>query len=271
MRRMNSEHGRVDRIAPQRHAMILEHLQREGAASIHDLVGVVRASQSTIRRDLEQLVASGYLERAYGGAVLPRGPRSTFEPSFAVATGLASEAKRAIGEFAAMRIQSGHSVMFDSSSTVLEAARAVARRGTAITAVTNDLAIARLLADFEHIRVVVPGGSVRPGSLTLAGEPGPSFLRTIHTDIAFIGCHAITDGTLTETSLDVAAMKQAIIAASQQTIALADSSKFRTPAFATICNLEDIDEVITDLEAPPATMDRLRDHGIAVTAVPATE
>lgn len=256
---------RVEMIAPQRHAIILEHLRREGAASIQALAEVVGASLSTVRRDLEHLVADGYLERAHGGAMLQQTRRTTFEPSFAVATGLARREKEAIAAAAAERVEPGQSVIFDSSSTVLEAARAVVARQIPITAVTNDLQIAQLLAGSESIRVVLLGGSVRPGSFTLIGEPGSTFIGTIRTDMAFLGCHAITGSVLSETSLEVAGMKRAMIAAARRVLVLADSSKFTHPAFVTICNAADVDELLTDQGIAPACLKELRDSGIEVT------
>lgn len=259
---------RVEMIAPQRYTLILDHLRREGAASVQDLAEVVGASLSTIRRDLEHLVAAGYLDRTHGGAVLQRTQHTTFEPASAVAAGVARAEKEAIARAAALRVEPGSSVIFDSGSTVHETAREVVTRGIALTAVTNDLRIAQLLAGHNQISTVVPGGSVRPGSQTLVGDPGNAFIKTIKTDIAFIGCHAVTGGALSETSLEVATVKRAMIAAARRVIVLADSSKFRHPAFATICSAAQIDELISDDGLSRESAQELRDLGVEVTVVP---
>jgi DeoR family transcriptional regulator of aga operon len=260
---------RVDLIPAQRRALILERLRARGAASVQELASDVGTSASTIRRDLEQLTEQGYLRRTHGGALLQRTPNATFEPEAAIAAQLARPQKRAIGEAAAALLEPGQSVVFDSSSTVLEAARSAVARDIPLTAVTNDLATATVLSASPRIRVVVPGGTVRPGSATLLGEPGEGLLRTLHADVAFLGTHAITGRLLTETDLDVAAMKRAVIPASRRIVVLADSSKFQAPAFCTICDVAEVHEVVTDDGVDPAELAALRALGVSVTVVPA--
>jgi DeoR family transcriptional regulator of aga operon len=255
-------------IPAHRRALILEHIQKRGAASIQELADAVHASPSTVRRDLEHLEERGYLERAHGGALLQqRQPRSTFEPESAISAQLARPEKRAIGLAAAAMLGGGESVIFDSSSTVAMAARACLDRDLALTAVTNDLAIGQMLAMSVKMRVVVPGGTVRPGSMTMTGMPGEAFITRLHADIAFIGVHAISKSTPTETSLEVAAMKAAMISAARRVILLADGSKFRIATFCDVCDPSKMHEVVTDDQAPKAEIAELRRNGIVVTVV----
>jgi DeoR family transcriptional regulator of aga operon len=245
---------------------MLEHLRQVGVASIQDLCIASGASASTVRRDLEHFEEQGYIERTHGGALIQRqAPRSTFEPEAVIAAHFSRAEKTAIGMLAAMTLSPGQSVIFDSSSTVLIAAQAVLDRGIPLTAVTNDLGIGQALAASPQIRVVVLGGSIRPSSLTLTGEPGQDFLKNINADVAFMGTHAISGTMLTETSLEAAAMKRAMINAARRTVLLADASKFQPPAFCRICDLSSIHEVITDDRASEADIARLRDAGVLVT------
>ena len=255
-------------IPAQRRAMVLELVRQRGAASIQELARVIGASASTVRRDLEHLQGAGYLQRAHGGALLPGTPLATFEPDQIFAAGLARAQKQAIGQAAAALLAPGEAVIFDSSSTVREAARAAVERRIVLTAVTNDLATGQMLAAAPEIRVVVPGGTVRPGSLTLTGEPGTGFLAGIHADTALIGVHAISGQLFTETALETAAMKRAMIAAARRVVVLADATKFQPAAFCTICDAAAVHDLITDAGADQVALDRLRDLGVAVTQVP---
>lgn len=260
--------GRVELIPAKRRALILERLRRDGAAGIQELAEAVGASVSTVRRDLEQLVKQGALERTHGGALLQHTERATFEPGLAIAAELARAEKQAIGAAVAAELQPGQSVIFDASTTVLAAARAVAARRLPLTAVTNSLAIAELLAGVPEIQLVVPGGTVHPRSLTLVGRPGEDFLRSLHVDVTLLGTHAISGSTLTETSLEVAAMKQAMIAAGRRVLVLADSSKFTAPSFCTICEIQTVDEIVTDDGIEPSQLSALRALGAGVRVVP---
>lgn len=254
----------MELIPAKRHALILERLRRDGAADIQELVDIIGASASTIRRDLEHLERQGALERTHGGAVLQGTDRSTFEPDLSVAAQFARAEKEAIGAMAAAELRPGQSVIFDASTTILEVAKCIAAKPIPLTAVTNSLAIAQILAVVPEVRLVVPGGTIRPGSLTLVGRPGEDFLRSIHADVALLGTHAITGAVLTETSLEVAAMKQAMIAAAWKVSVLADSSKFGAPSFSTICEVTDIDEIVTDPGIDSAHLENLRALGVAV-------
>lgn len=260
--------ARVEMIPAKRHALILERLKRDGAAGIQELAEALGASPSTIRRDLEHLVRQGALERTHGGALLQSTERSTFEPDVALAAQLRRQEKEAIAAAVAEGLRPGQSVIFDASTTVLAVARLVAARDLPLTAVTNSLAIAQVLADAPHVHLVVPGGTVRRGSLTLIGRPGEDFLRGIHADAVLLGTHAITGRILTETSLEVAAMKQAMMAAARRVTVLADSSKFTTPSFCTICDVSQVHEIVTDDGIDAATLASLDALDVAVRVVP---
>jgi DeoR/GlpR family transcriptional regulator of sugar metabolism len=243
---MENSSKRVDMVPAKRRALILEHLRINGAASIQELTETIGGSQSTVRRDLEHLVERGYLERTHGGAHLLQPMRATFERENSVNAQLQRAEKVAIGREAAKRLSARDSVMMDSSSTVMEAVRAAAERDLPLTIVTNSLEIADFCADIKSWRVIMPGGTIRPGYRHLAGEPGESFIRTLHADLCFTGASAITGTLLTDSSLEVAAVKRAMIASARRTVLLADSSKFTAPNFCTLCDISQIDEIITD-------------------------
>lgn len=251
-------------ISAQRRALILEQLRREGAGSIVGLSESIGVSPSTIRRDLEFLTQSGYIERSHGGAVLKEQQRTTFEPEREIGLHVAHGAKVLIGTRAAAMLEPGQSVIFDSSSTVLEAAKIVAEKEMRFTACTNDLAIASVLARSSTLHLVVLGGTVRQGSLTMIGDPGLSFLDRLHADIAFIGIHSLAGGRLSETSIDVAAMKRRMLGSAAHAIVLADSTKFKHPAFCDVCSAAEVRTIITDSSIAAADRDKLTEAGVEV-------
>ncbi len=251
-------------ISAQRRALILEYLRREGAGSITRLSETVGVSASTIRRDLEALTQSGHLERSHGGAVLKERLQTTFETAREIVVHVAHDAKMKIGARAAALLEPGQSVIFDSSSTVLEAAKAAVRRDFKLTACTNDLGIANVLARAPEFHLVVLGGTIRQGSPTMVGDPGLSFLDRLHADIAYIGIHSLAGGRLSETSIDVAAMKQRMVNSAAHVVVLADSSKFKHPAFCDVCGIAEVRTIITDTGIASADHDKLKDAGIEV-------
>lgn len=264
------ENGRVELLPAQRHARIIEHLRRDTVASIRELTLALGASDSTVRRDLCYLVAQGYLDRTHGGAIIRNQPSARFEPDQRIAAELERPQKQAIGALAAQRVADGESVILDASSTVKAAAASILDRELALTVVTNDLNCAQMIARSQRGSVTVTGGTIRPGTTTLIGEPARGFLSGVHVDVAFVGVHTISDGVFTETSLEVAGIKQRMIGAAKRVIVLADSAKFAPPSFCEICRFDEVDEVITDAGASAAQIEAVRSAGCSCTVADVT-
>jgi DeoR family transcriptional regulator of aga operon len=248
------------KIPAQRRAELLALLRERGAASISELSVALEASESTVRRDLDHLDAHGLVRRTHGGAmVMGLTGRTTFEPMFADRRWHNPDEKARIGRLAATLLEDGQSVLFDSSSTVLSAAEAIVQHPVKITAVTNDVNLASVLALApERLKVVVPGGEIRAGSFTLLGSGTTSFFERLHVDVALVGIHAITGPLLTEAGLDVAEVKQAIIRTAERVVLLADHSKFGPPAFFEVARMGAVHDLITDRAAPREALGALR-------------
>lgn len=251
----------------KRQALILDHLRTHGPTAIGELAAALGGSQSTVRRDLELLTKRGYLERTHGGAVLVQPAQATFEREPSINEQLRHAQKVAIGAAAAAMLRPGESVIFEASTTVREAARAASLRGIALTTITNSLDIALICAAVPSWRVIMPGGTLRPGTRSLVGDLGDAFFKNIHADICLIGAGAITGTVLTDTSLEISALKRAMIQSSRRTVLLADSSKFATPTFCTFGDLSMIDEIVTDDEADPDALATLRSLQASVHVV----
>src|SRR5690606_25958318 len=139
-----------------------------------------------------------------------------------------------IGAAAAALAAPGQSVLFDSGTTVMEAAKAIVRRDVALSAITNDVAIAQVLMSGRGIDVIVTGGQVRPNSNTLHGSPGEPFLQTVCVDLLLLGAHALDASGITESSMPIAEMKKRMMAAARRTVLLLDRSKFGQRSFVRI-------------------------------------
>lgn len=257
----------VSLLPAQRRQRIVEFLRLHGAVTLSQLEQALDVSVSTLRRDLELLTAEGVIDRTHGGALLRQQGYTAFEPDAQASSELSPREKRAIGQAAAEQLQPHQSVIFDSGSTVLEAARAAVQRGIPLTAVTNDLAIAQLLGSSSQMQVHVLGGVLRPGSSTLIGERLAEAAREIRADVLLCGAHSLTDGVLTEASAEVAAAKRALIGAASSCRLLVDASKFRPRAFMQVAPVTAFGEVITDSAVSADEAERLRALGLALTIV----
>jgi DeoR/GlpR family transcriptional regulator of sugar metabolism len=161
-------------------------------------------------------------------------------------------------------LRDGQSIVLDSGTTVIELARKISEKKIRLTVVTNDLLVASILSTSPNIKLIVPGGELRPGSYTLLGEPGLSFISNLHVDAAYIGIQAITENHLCDTSTEVCKMKRYMVAASSQTILLSDSSKFGKTAFFNACDITDIDLIITDPNLSEQLAEYYREKGVKI-------
>ena len=129
------------------------------------------------------LDAEGAVRRVRGGA-LPVASGS-YEPPFAARAKLNSAAKRDIALLASKLISDGETVILDGGTT--GAAIAEELMGRDITVCTPSLRVADVLSGSSTVRLMIPGGIVRPGERTLIGPPALRIfedhqVRCLHDD-----------------------------------------------------------------------------------------
>ena len=229
--------------AEERQQTILHLLDTRGQVTIADLSSRFSVSEMTIRRDLAQLEAEGLLRRTHGGAT--RTASGSFEPPFTLRARLHPDAKRAIAAEVADRLADGQTVVLDGGSTGAAIAEAIAGRNLTVCAL--NMRVAGILASSPNTRVMVPGGLIRPGELSLTGPAAERTLADHRFDTYVMTVSAVdASAGLTEWNIEDAAVKRAALASSSRCIVACDSSKFGQTAFARIAALDAADLIVTD-------------------------
>ena len=67
-------------LAEERFSLIMEQLNRKRTVTVQELCEALNTSESTIRRDLNELDKQGKLNKVHGGATLPDSPFRTGTP-----------------------------------------------------------------------------------------------------------------------------------------------------------------------------------------------
>lgn len=231
--------------ADDRKQTILHLLEARGQVTIADLSTRFSVSEMTIRRDLGQLESEGLLRRTHGGAA--RSSSGSFEPPYAMRARLNLEAKRAIAASVARLVTDGQTLILDGGST--GAAIAEELMGRELTVCALNLRVAQILSSSPATRVMLPGGQIRPGELSLIGPSAQQMLAEHRFDSYVMTVSAVDAGAgLTEWNVDDAAVKRAALAASARCIVACDSSKFGQTAFARIAPLAAADLIVTDVD-----------------------
>jgi len=249
--------------AKARLGALIELLQRDGQVEVAELADRFGTAEMTVRRDLERVVAMGAARRVHGGAVslLRRGEELPFAMRAIERTG----AKRRIGEAVAGALHDGEAIVLDSGTTAVEVARALA--GRRLTVMPMSLHATAELSSAEPVRVVSPGGELRPGELALIGPLALASVGALRFDTAVLSCCGCSDGRVTTHDLGDAAVKQAMLSSSARVILAADASKFARTAMAMVCRTAAVDMVVTDTAAPRDALAALRAAGVEVRCV----
>ncbi len=231
----------------QRQQKILEILRIDQFVRVADLTRDLRASQASIRRDLQAMEDAGLLKRTHGGAAIQQ--LAGFEFSLAEKEDRFKEEKAAIARVAASLIKDGETVMLDAGSTTLQIARQL-RNSRNISLVTNAVNIAWELSSSE-VEVTLTGGTLRRNTLALVGPIADTTLTGLHVDKLFLAANGLdlTRG-VTSSNLIEAQAKRAMVESARETILVTDHSKFGRVAFTQVCGLDKVHCVITDAGAP---------------------
>ena len=248
----------------ERVGAILEHLSEHGSVSVADLAAELAVSPATIRRDLELLDDQRLLTRTHGGAVAQG---VLYELPLRYKTARHQEEKRRIAAEAATRVSDGEAVGLTGGTTTTEVARVLVERQR-LTVVTNALNIASELAIRPNLKLVVTGGWARSESYELVGPIAEQSLVGLNLDTVFLGVDGISfeAGLMTHHEVE-AHTNLALMERARRSVVVADSSKIGRTAFARICAIERVHELITDGAAEDGAVAAIREAGVAVTVV----
>lgn len=249
--------------ATARLSALTEVLQRSGELDVAEMAAALGTAEMTIRRDLDRMVAMGVARRVRGGAIslLMRGE----ELPFAMRVLDRGEAKARIAAAVAEVLRDGEAVLLDSGTTAVLVGRALA--GRRLTVMPMSLHAASVLAAHESIRLLLPGGELRPGELSMVGPLALASIGALRFDTAVLSCCGFADGRITAHDLGDASVKQAMAGAAARVIVATDSTKFRQTAMAVVGPATTADMVITDSDAPADEVDALRAAGLEVRCV----
>jgi DeoR family transcriptional regulator of aga operon len=243
---------------------ILEQLADGGSVAVAQLADALHVSPATIRRDLAMLEDQRLLERMHGGAV---GRAVAYELPLRYKSVRHGDEKRRIAEEAASRVTESMAVGLTGGTTATEVAKALADRRD-LTIVTNALNIASELAIRPDVKLVVTGGVARSQSYELSGPIAETTLAGLNLDIAFVGVDGIEAKAGCTTYQEIEAHTNGVmIEQARLVVVVADGSKIGRAAFARMCPLSAVDELITDQEADREAVRKLTDNGVRVTFV----
>lgn len=236
-----------DTTPEERQALIMDWLVKSPTVTVADICREFGVSQVTARHDLIVLERSGRLKRTRGGAVSLSRTMVLSYPEERAGRNVA--AKNLIGEAAARLVSEGDTVIVDIGTTTLEFVKQLAGKRN-VSIITADVAIASYASfNLPDLGIILPGGTLRPGHLYLAGPLTLDGMSDLHADAAFVSADAYATGHGFTVQHDFSAsIKRIYLRNARRRYMLLDSSKVGKTSFFKYSDLEDFDAVVTDAD-----------------------
>lgn len=226
----------------ERQLQLQELFANEEFISLNDLYERLKASRSSLRRDLIALEQKGFLRRVHGGAV-SLNPREEFLDYRNLASSNHEEKVR-IGKAAAELIQNGQTIILGGGSTTVEVARNLLGRPLQI--ITNSIPVAQVFWDSRDVEVTLTGGYMYPRVGIQLGPICERMLSGVGADVLIMGVRGITEAGLSDGNSLVVGSIRKMIEVSNEVIIVADHSKFGRASMLHVADLDDLDVVVTD-------------------------
>ena len=104
-------------LTEQRYDIILKLLQEKGTVTIGEILEILDASESTVRRDITALHKAGKLVKVFGGAVAVNHNVVSNEPTVAQKVEMNMSEKKKIAAYAVSLIQENEFIFMDAGTT----------------------------------------------------------------------------------------------------------------------------------------------------------
>lgn len=213
----------------KRKQLILEKITKDKFVSLEYLVKALDTSESTVRRDLDELESERKLRRVHGGAEslhFLQEEESNQEKSIKNI-----QEKTRIAQKAASLIQEYDVIFIDAGTTNELLVNEL--HDPSVTVVTNSIHHATKLVE-RNIPTVIIGGVVKRSTDASIGGVALNQIGQLNFDKAFIGMNGIDDGFFTTPDMEEGAVKRAILENAKRTYVLADASKLGNTSFAKV-------------------------------------
>ena len=243
----NLDFGMRPQALSNRQDMILSALNQKGRVLVDDLADRFDVSTQTIRKDLNELCDRGLASRIHGGA---RAGRSISNVDYQHRRLLSKVGKERVAAAAAALIPDECSLMMNIGTTTEQVARALYGH-TGLVVITNNINIISALIGSPAKELILAGGAVRPSDGAIIGDAAVEFVSRYKADYAVIGASSIdADGAVLDYDAREVSVARAILKNARTRILVADMSKFARTAPVRICDIAEVDFLVTDGTPP---------------------
>lgn len=234
----------------ERHAQILEMLNRDGKVLVKELAEIFGVTEDSIRKDLSSLELDGKLKRTYGGAVTIEEKLQMTEANRRRISDV--EAKRKIAAASVRLMQPQDLIFLDISTISIAIAQILEKTETPYKILTNMVDVLVMLARNPKINLFFAGGQINQSRDGFSDGLNLEFISKFRPDISFIGAFGVDIKRNSLTSRDTAGgiHKARMIEVSKKNFIIAESRKIGIESSYSFATLDKIDGIITETKLP---------------------
>lgn len=232
-------------LTEERFGKILAILENMGSVTVQQLMMELDASESTIRRDLTALDATGQLVKVYGGAIAKNTVYNTKDDNVLSRKALHTEEKIKIAKYAAELITPGDFVYLDAGTTTEMMIDFITNKQAIF--VTNALTHAKKLSQMG-CTVYILGGEFKAVTEAIVGEEAVAALEKYNFTKGFWGANGISAKRGYSTpEIKEAMVKKKSMENCIDCYILSDESKFSKISSVTFASFESATVITTGL------------------------
>ena len=162
-------------------------------------------------------------------------------------------------------IDEGETIALNGSTTNIEIAKLLKTKYNNLTVITNSILIANELVEKEGINLILAGGIYNKREFSFLGKNTINALDKFSVDKSFISVGGVSlRRGITDFLEEEVQLENKFIEIANEIIILADSSKIGNNSLIKVCDLEDINFIITDSKLDENVKKKFLENGIVI-------
>ncbi|MCH5286323.1 MAG: DeoR/GlpR transcriptional regulator [Christensenellaceae bacterium] len=220
-----------------------EYIVQRNSATMEELKAHFNVSMNTVRRDVNELIQRGVLDKVYGGVSVRRSDHAL--TPYEVRRINSEAAKTKIGRRAAEMVRDGDIIFIDSGTTTMQMIDFLQNRRE-LTVITNNLEVIIRALPYENINVIALPGQLRRKTNSFAGSDAVRSLQRYNIRTAFIAATGISAHGVTNSSPSEYEIKKCAAEICEEKVLLVTGEKFGVTGLMTFAPVNAFQRVITD-------------------------
>ncbi|WP_299782211.1 DeoR/GlpR family DNA-binding transcription regulator [uncultured Formosa sp.] len=244
----------------ERQQKVIDEVSINRKVSSSFLSEKLNVSEDTIRRDIKELHDKGIITKVHGGAI------SNIQKLYHYNEDVIynRENKIRIAQKAISLIEDNMVIIISGGTTNLMLAKLLPKN-LKLTVYTYSLPLAMQLTEHPLVETIFIGGKIHRSSMVTIGIDVIQYLSNIRANICFMGVSGLDIETgITEDGYEVSLIKKAMIKSSEHIVYLTTSNKLNLRQGYDVCNLKEIDTVVTDLDIEDPKLKQYISAGINI-------